>query len=69
MPRLKGRQSINNLPIALLLVLIAIVLAIPLEYFGITNLITNGKNTDNTQTNNQPIIANETIDKIEHINK
>lgn len=74
MPRLKGKQSNTGLSVALLLVLIGIGIALPLEYLGITNLVTNfGKDQITTQpsngVNNKPIIAQDTIDKVEEIDK
>lgn len=74
MPRLKGRQSNTGLSIALLLALIGIGIAVPLEYLGITNLITNfGKDAGTAQSGsgatNKPTIAHDTIDKVEQIGK
>lgn len=74
MPRLKGRQSNTGLSIALLLVLIAIAVAVPLEYLGVTNLITNfGKDERAARAGsgvtNKPVIAHDTIDKVEKIDR
>ncbi len=74
MPSLKGRQSNTGLSVALLLVLIAIGVAVPLEYLGITNLITNfGKDEEaaraGSRVSNKPVIAHDTIDKVEKIDK
>lgn len=74
MPRLKGRQSNTGLSVALLLVLIGTSIAVPLEYLGITDLITNfGKDEGTAQSGsgvtNKPIIAHDTIDKVEQIDR
>lgn len=73
MPRLKGRQYNTGL-FALLLVLIGIGIAIPLEYLGFTNLITNFDKAARTaragnDVHNKQIIAQDTIDKVQKIAK
>lgn len=73
MLRLKSRQYNTGL-FALLLVLIGIGIALPFEYLGFTNLITNfGKAAGTARAgngvHNKPIIARDTIDKVQKIAK
>lgn len=64
MPRLKGRRSPTGLSL-LLLLLFAVLVALPLEYFGVTNFISNASNPNRLR----PIAADDSIDKIDNIDK
>ena len=65
MPRLKGRRSPTGL-LSLLILLFVVAVAIPLEYFGATNFISNSSNQDKIR---QPVATDDSIDKIDTIDK
>lgn len=70
MPRLKGKPSNNNLSLVLLTGLILVAVAVPLEYFNVTNFATNANESPFVGGVNQPpAIATDTIDKVEKIDK
>ncbi len=65
MPRLKGQRSPTGLSL-LLLSLFVLSVALPLEHFGVTNFISNAGKPDKLK---QPIAADDSIDKIDNIDK
>jgi hypothetical protein len=76
MPRLKGKQSDRSLAIGLLLVLLGMGIAIPLEYFNVIDLVANfGKQQEPIGVQPEPSksqpspIANDAIDKVKQIDR
>ncbi|MBW4576526.1 MAG: hypothetical protein KME08_14720 [Aphanothece sp. CMT-3BRIN-NPC111] len=74
MPRLKGKQSNNGLAATLLLAIIVIGIAVPIGYSNVINLTDIGKKQEleesaSSDNKKQPALANDTIDKVEKIDK
>jgi hypothetical protein len=76
MPRLKGKQSDRSLAIGVLLIIVGMGVALPLEYFNVIDLVANfGKQQEQPSADIAPRelqpspIANDSIDKVKQIDR